>query len=164
MATNRGTGKRDFDQLEHRRIQAAKLLERGLSQAEVARRLKVSRESVRRWSNRISNDNSTLGLRKAGRVGRKPKLGPIELKRLKAILRAGPAKSGFPSGPWSLRRVASVIRREFDVRYHTRHVSWILRKKLDWHQLGEGNESRGAAPLEAVNESPERRSLTVGAR
>jgi transposase len=138
MATIRGTGKRDFDRLERRRIQAAKLLEKGLSQAEVARRLKVTRESVRRWANRVDTHGSKLGLRKAGRPGRKPKIGPAELKRLKAILKAGPGKSGLPSGPWSLERVASVIRKEFDVRYHTRHVSWILRKKLDWHKLGQG--------------------------
>lgn len=124
--------------MERRRIQAAKLLEKGLSQAEVARRLKITRESVRRWANRIDTYGSKLGLRKAGRAGRKPKIGPAELKRLKAILNAGPGKSGFPSGPWSLKRVASVIRKEFDVRYHIRHVSWILRKKLDWHKLGEG--------------------------
>ena len=124
--------------MERRRLQAAKLLKRGLSQAEVARRLKVSRESVRRWSNRIETGSPRLGLSKAGRAGRKPKLGPAELKRLKAILKAGPAKSGFPNGPWSLRRVASVIRKEFGVKYHTRHVSWILRKKLDWNLLGGG--------------------------
>lgn len=130
MAANRGTGKRDFDELERRRLQAAKLLKQGLSQAEVARRLKVSRESVRRWSNRIEAGSPRLELSKAGQPGRKPKLGPVELKKLKAILRAGPAKSGFATGAWSLGCVASVIRKEFEVKYHPRHVSWILRKKL----------------------------------
>lgn len=129
MAASRRTGRRDFDELERRRLEAAKLLKRGVSQAEVARRLKVSRESVRRWKNRI-DDGSSVGLRKIGRAGRKPKLGPKELKRLSAILKAGPAKSGFSTGAWSLGCVASVIRKEFEVRYHTRHVSWILREKL----------------------------------
>jgi len=130
MAPNQVSGTRDFDQLERRRIKAAKLLDQGLSQAEVARRLKVSRESVRRWANRIEAGSPALGLSKAGRAGRKPKLGPAELTKLKAILRAGPRKSGFPTGEWSLRRVASVIRKEFAVKYHTRHVSWILRNRL----------------------------------
>jgi transposase len=130
MPTNRGTGKRDFDELERRRIEAAKLLKKGLTQAEVARRLKVSRESVRRWSN-LTEAGPTLGLGKAERAGRKPKLGPVELKRLKAILKSGPEKYGFPRGPWSLKLVARLILKEFRVKYHTRHVSWILRKKLD---------------------------------
>ena len=114
MAANRGTGKRDFDELERRRLQAAKLLKQGL----------------RRWSNRIEAGSPRLELSKAGRAGRKPKLGPAELKRLKAILKGGPAKSGFATGAWSLGCVASVIRKEFEVKYHPRHVSWILRKKL----------------------------------
>jgi transposase len=42
-----------LDQLERRRMQVAKLLDRGLSQADVARQFKVSRESVRRWWNQI---------------------------------------------------------------------------------------------------------------
>ncbi|HEY4300026.1 MAG TPA: helix-turn-helix domain-containing protein, partial [Candidatus Didemnitutus sp.] len=36
--------------LKDRRIAASKLLEEGNSQAEVARRLKVSRQSVSRWA------------------------------------------------------------------------------------------------------------------
>jgi DNA-binding NarL/FixJ family response regulator len=42
-----------LDQLERRRMQVAKLLDRGLSQADVARQFKVIRESVRRWWNQI---------------------------------------------------------------------------------------------------------------
>jgi transposase len=135
MAKNKRRRKRDFDQLERRRLKAAELLEQGVSQAEVARRLKVSRESVRRWSDRIKSRGSISGLKKTGRAGRKPRLGPPELKRLRAILEAGPAKSGFHSGAWTLRRIASVIRKHFQVRYHTRHVSWILRTKLNWRLL-----------------------------
>jgi transposase len=131
MAAKKKRGKRDFDQLERRRLRAAKLLEQGTSQAEVARRLKVSRESVRRWANQIGTRGSKLGLKKAGRAGREPRLGAAELKELRAILRAGPTKSGFRSGPWSLERMARVIKRKFGVQYHTRHVSWILRKKLN---------------------------------
>jgi transposase len=135
MSANRRSGKRDFAALERRRIQAAKLLEQGLSQAEVARRLGVSRESVRRWSNRIKTGGSISALKKTGRAGRKPGLGPAQLKRLRAILKAGPAKSGFPSTPWTLQRIAIVIHKQFQVRYHPRYVSWILRTKLNWHKL-----------------------------
>jgi transposase len=77
---------RDFDQLERRRRQAAKLLDRGLSQAEVARRVKVSRESVRRWANRIAANGAGEGLKKAGRAGRTARLGPPELEKLEQIL------------------------------------------------------------------------------
>src|SRR4051794_4727848 len=97
------TSSEDFDQLERRRRQAAKLLDRGLSQAEVARRVKVSRESVRRWANRIAANGAGEGLKKAGRAGRTARLGPPELEKLEQILLAGPEKSGFPlvSGHWT---------------------------------------------------------------
>ena len=40
---------RDFDALEKRRFQAIQMLERGLQQAEIARRLRVVRQTVARW-------------------------------------------------------------------------------------------------------------------
>ena len=42
--------RRDFDALEARRLHAARLLERGLTQAEVARQVGVHRQSVSRWA------------------------------------------------------------------------------------------------------------------
>ena len=123
-------GKRDFDKLEQRRIAGAKLLKQGLSQAEVARRLNVSRESVRRWKNQIQAHGSIQALKKAGRAGRKSKLDQTQIGKLNAILRAGPAKAGFPSGPWTLARIAKIIRKEFGVQYHPRHVARILRKRI----------------------------------
>jgi len=111
-------------------LQAAQLLKQGLSQAEVARKLKVSRESVRRWWNRIAIHGSTKGLKKTSQPGRRPKLEPQDLSRLKSILKAGPQKAGFSAGPWTLARIAAVIRKEFGVRYHPAHVGWILNRKL----------------------------------
>ena len=50
-------------------MRAARLLNRGLSQAEVARRVKVSRESVRRWAGQIAKHGTAEGLKKAERAG-----------------------------------------------------------------------------------------------
>lgn len=126
------TGRRDFEQLEQRRMQGARLLNRGISQAEVARRCKVSRESVRRWWNRIVIDGSTQGLKRTGRAGRKPQLESAQLKKLEALLRAGADKAGFPNGLWTLERIGQVIQKEFGVQYHPGHVWWILHNKLGW--------------------------------
>ncbi len=112
-------------------MRAAELLEQGLSQAEDARRVRVSRESVRLWWNQIHANGSKRALRKAGRLGRKPRLDETHLKRLRVILQAGPARGGFSSGPWTLARITAVIHRKFQVRYHPRHISWILRKRLN---------------------------------
>jgi transposase len=159
---------RDFDQLERRRRQAAKLLNRGLSQAEVARRVKVSRESVRRWANRIAVDGAGEGLKKAGRAGRIAKLGPAELEKLEQMLLAGPEKSGFPNGLWTLDRIAEVVRKQFGVKYHAGHVWWILRGKLGWscqRPVGRAREWNGAAIADwqeniwpALKEKPEKKA------
>jgi len=128
----RTSGKRDFDELERRRMKAVKLFQQGLSQAEVARRLKVTRESVRRWWNQFAARGSREGLKKAARVGRKPRLTEAQWKQLRAMLRAGPVKCGFAEPSWTLQRIAEAIGARFGVNYHARYVSWILRNKLGW--------------------------------
>ena len=125
-------GSRDFDQLERRRMQGARLLHRGISQAEVARRCQVSRESVRRWWNQMLLHGSAKRLKKAGRAGRKPQLEAAQLEKLEVVLRAGAEQAGFPNGLWTLERIAQVIEEEFGVRFHPGHVWWILQKKLGW--------------------------------
>ena len=42
--------KRDFKALERRRLRALRLLDKGLRQSEVARRLGVAQQSVSRWA------------------------------------------------------------------------------------------------------------------
>lgn len=150
MATT-SAGKRDFDGLERRRMDAARLLNRGIRQAEVARRLQVSRESVRRWANQLARDGSAKVLKKAGRAGRKAKLGAAELVTLEHILQGGPEKAGFSTGLWTLDRVAEVIRNEFQIDYHPGHVWWILHKKLGWscqRPAGRARERNEAAIAE----------------
>src|SRR5215469_5092449 len=128
----RAARKRDFDELERRRMAAARLLNRGLRQAEVARRVEVSRESVRRWSNQLRKHGSAAALKKAGRAGRKPGLSTADLRRLESILKSGPEKAGFANGLWTLDRIGEVIRNEFGLDYHAGHVWWILRRQLGW--------------------------------
>jgi putative transposase len=140
--------KRDFDELEKRRMRAAKLLGRGVSQAEVARQVKASRQSVRRWALQILEHGGADGLKKAGRAGRRPRLSAPELERLESILREGPEKAGFPNGLWTLDRIARIIKGQFGVKYHTAQVWRILRQKLGWscqRPIGRARERNEAA-------------------
>jgi transposase len=139
---------RDFDELQRRRMKAAKLLDQGMRQAEVARRMKVSRESVRRWSNQIARYGAAAGLKKAGRAGRKCRLSAAQIEKLEAVLREGPEKAGFANGLWTLDRIAQVIRKQFQVKYCCGHVWWILRQKLGWscqRPVGHARERNEAA-------------------
>jgi transposase len=123
-------GKRDFDLLEKRRLQAARLLKKGLPQAEVARLVGVHRQSVSRWAAAIQS-RGTAGLKKAGRAGRKPLLQAQDWQRLEAGLQAGPQACGYPTALWTSQRVARLIEAQTGIKYHPDHVCRLL-AKLRW--------------------------------
>lgn len=122
--------KRDFDALERRRFAASRLLKRGHSEAEVARELGVHRQSVNRWVKQIG-EQGREGLKKAGRAGRKSRLGEADLKRIESGLKRGPQALGYETNLWTLERVAELIERDCGVKYHPGHVGWLL-GKLGW--------------------------------
>jgi transposase len=91
MGNSRGL-KRDaacFKTLEQRRLKAARLLEQGVHQSEVARRVGVHRQSVSGWARQL-NEAGRAGLKRAGRAGRKPKLSAADLKQVEQGLKRGP--------------------------------------------------------------------------
>ncbi len=122
--------RRDFDVLEKRRFAAMRLVDHGLSQSETARRVKVARQTVARWV-RDRRERGSAGLQKAGRAGRKPRLGDRERKRLEERLLQGPERLGYETPLWTCPRVADLIEREFGVRYHPGHV-WKVLVSLGW--------------------------------
>lgn len=122
--------RRDFKELERRRLKAARLLKQGVHEAEVARRVGVHRQSVNRWAKSLATHGDE-GLKAADRAGRTPKLDAVKLKRFKEDLKKGPEAFGYGTGLWTLERVAEVIRSRFGVEYHPGHV-WRLLVKLGW--------------------------------
>ena len=122
--------RRDFDALERRRFKALRLLQQGLNQSEVARRLRVVRQSVARWA-ALDREGGQRALRQAGRAGRKPRLSPRQKSRLEQRLLAGPERLGYETSLWTSERVADLIEREFGVRYHPGHV-WKILVALGW--------------------------------
>ena len=122
--------KRDFNELEKRRLKAAELFEKGETQAEVRRKLKASAQSVSRWYAAWQNGGKQA-LKKAGRAGRKPLLAPMQLMELEAALQRGPEVLGYVTQLWTLRRVAELIHKRYGVKYHPGHVTRIL-QSLGW--------------------------------
>jgi transposase len=122
--------RRDFEALERRRLQAVRLLDHGLSESEVARRLKVSHTSVNRWA-RVLAQQGSKGLKQAGRAGRKPRLSAEDLKRLEQGLLKGPEALGYETPLWTLWRVRHLIEQEFGVQYHKGHI-WKILRQLKW--------------------------------
>jgi transposase len=117
--------------MERRRKRAARLFERGATQADVARELAVSRQSVSRWYADWQAGGVTA-LKAAGRAGRMPRLTAGQLRRVDQALRKGPRAYGLGTDLWTLDRVAAVIEAETGVAYHPGHVWKLLRDKLGW--------------------------------
>jgi transposase len=130
MVTVRSGATRDFDAMERRRKQAARLFRQGKNQADVARELEVSRQSVSRWHAEWTSGGTTA-LRSAGRAGRLPQLDQSDLRKVERRLEKGPLANGYPTDMWTLQRVAEVIEDETGVSYHPGHV-WRLLRQMGW--------------------------------
>jgi transposase len=117
--------RRNFEALEKRRFEAMSLLDKGLNQSEVARQVKVARQTVARWA-QVYRGAGREGLKKAGRAGRQPQLQEQDRKRLIERLREGPEALGYETPLWTCPRVAHLIQEEFGVSYHAGHVWKIL--------------------------------------
>lgn len=102
----------------------------GVSQAEVARRVGVHRQSVSRWAADF-HSSGVEALRSAGRAGRRPRLSDEDIDGLGDILESGPEAAGYATNLWTCERVAEVIELHFGVRYHSAHV-WRLLVRIGW--------------------------------
>ena len=118
--------KRDFIFLELRRRHAAGLLAKGRSQADVARMMGVSRQTVSRWARALAQDG-LRGLRRAERAGRKPRLSASQLTELARVVRAGARASGFPTDAWTGPRLAKVVHRRYGITYRRTRALELLR-------------------------------------
>jgi transposase len=141
--------KLDRVRLERRRLQAARLLKRGVREAEVARRVGVHRQSVNRWAKQLAS-GGWRALKRAARTGRPPRLSAADVRRIERGLKRGPEALGYRTGLWTAWRVADLIARECGVAYSTVHAWHILRaverdeaaiahrKRVRWPQLKNG--------------------------
>jgi len=122
--------RRDFEKLEQRRLAGAEFLRLGVSQAEVARRVGVHRQSVSRWAEALER-GGRRALRKAGRAGRRPRLRREDLRRVEYGLKRGPQALGYETSLWTACRVAHLIERECGVKYHPSQA-WRILRQLGW--------------------------------
>jgi transposase len=121
---------RRSETLKKRRLEAAKLFDEGATQAEVARRLAVSRVSAMRWY-RLWRKGGRGRLGQTPPLGRPSRLSPMQLKRIEEALLKGPQSQGYSTELWTLPRVAVVVERVSGVSYHPGHV-WRVLRGMGW--------------------------------
>lgn len=121
--------KRDFAALEARRLEGARLLKRKVPQAEVARRLAVSRQTASDWARQLAEAHGAIGKLKAKPLGRPQQLDDWQCKVLRHWLLGGAQAAGFPTELWTIRRVRMLIERQFGIAY-SKAGAWDLLRRL----------------------------------
>jgi transposase len=109
------------------RARAGKLFRKGVPQAEVARRCKVTRAAVSQWHTAWKQNKKT-GLASKGSPGFPSRLD--EKKRelfRKAVLR-GPLFHGYATDLWTLSRLAAVMKKETGVKFQHNRTWQVVRE------------------------------------
>ena len=115
------------EQLEQRRRQGVDfIVNKGLSQAEVARLLEVRSGSVSRWMKAYRHGGSKA-LAAHRHPGPKPKLNARQRQGLVQRLLAGPQANGYATDLWTCPRIADLIEQRYGVHYHVDHIVRLLR-------------------------------------
>jgi len=117
-------------ELERRRRRGARLLEAGVAQAEVARRVGVTRTSVSRWE-KVRQEGGAEALRRPKRFGRPRRLSDEQCAELIRQLKVGALAAGFATELWTLPRIRTLIAQRFSVSL-TEPSVWRLLRSLGW--------------------------------
>ena len=117
-------------ELERPRRRGARLLESGMKQAEVARRVGVTRTSVSRWE-KVRQEAGPQGLKRPKRFGRPRRLSDAQCEELIGRLKAGALAAGFATELWTLPRMRTLIEQRFGVKL-TEPSVWRLLRSLGW--------------------------------
>jgi len=117
------------EEMEYRRLQAARELANGSSQSRVARKFGVSRTTTSRWS-RALDHKGVEGLRRRRATGRPSRLTPEQKSEIVVIHAEGAKAFGFPDDRWTTARLATAIETRFGIRYDQDHVGRLM------HALG----------------------------
>ena len=110
--------------LQRRRMRAGRLLLGGMAQAQVARRVGVSRTTVSVWNEQLEA-GGLEALRRRPR-GRPSALDAQQKSELVKLLKEGALAQGFGTELWTLRRVGQQIEEKFGRRYSESQVWRIL--------------------------------------
>jgi transposase len=115
---------REGKMLQRRRLRAGRLLLRGVAQAEVARRVGVTRTTVSEWNEKLV-DGGLEALKQRPR-GRPAGLDATQRRELVQHLKQGALAAGFATEMWTLPRVGQLIEQCFARRYSESQVWRIL--------------------------------------
>jgi putative transposase len=115
------------EDMETRRLAAAKELLTGATQSQIARRYGVSRTTASRWHRSIVQ-KGVEGLRLRRATGRPSRLTADQVEAIRQMYFAGAAAHGYANDRWTTGRLAAAIERHFGIRYDQDHVGRLMHK------------------------------------
>ena len=119
-------GQKKISERELLRKRGFEMLSQDVSKAEIVRRLGVTYKTAYNWEQRLRSEGPDAW-RDKEHPGPKRKLTRAQRRRLVKILLRGARRYGFENDLWTLKRVAHVIKREFNVTYNVTYVWCVLR-------------------------------------
>lgn len=122
-------GEKKAKQLQRRRLRAGRLLAKGVAQAEVARRVEVSRATVCEWNARL--EQGGLDALKGRVRGRPAGLDGAMRAELTKALKAGAMAHGYATELWTLQRIGQLIKQRFGLQYSESQV-WRILGTVGW--------------------------------
>jgi transposase len=115
---------------EGRRARAWELHQKGWTNSRIAEALGVTEPAVSQWL-KSARTHGAAALRSKHRQGQGARLSRTQLQSIPELLERGPLAYGFDGEFWTCRRIAVVVARTFNVRYHPDHVRKLLHA-LHW--------------------------------
>ena len=95
---------------EKRRLNAGKMFANGLSQAEIARKLKVTPTAVNQW-HKAWDESGIEALKSIGIPGPQSELTAEKRKAFKKAILKGPESFGYETDLWTLPRLKAVMKK-----------------------------------------------------
>lgn len=106
---------------EKRRMKAGRMFRKGVSQADIARRLGVTPAAVKYWRDAWKK-KGIKGLKSKGHPGFASKFTPKKRAKLKRIILKGAKYYGYPTDFWTISRIMAVTKKELKLSFKK---SWI---------------------------------------
>jgi putative transposase len=142
------------EDMETRRLAAAKELLAGVTQAQVARRYSVSRTTASRWHRSIVHKGFE-GMRRKRATGRPSRLTADQVEGIRRMYFAGALAYGFPTDRWTTARMATAIETHFGIHYDQDHVGRLM------HKFGLRERRFVYAPVAVYAQAPAEAALAL---
>jgi transposase len=113
------------DEMEQRRMEAAKKLLEGVRPSRVAARFGVSRTAAARWRRTLTREG-VESLRKHVASGRPSRLTLEQKAQIASWVDLGPAALGQSGDRWTSVRLAQLIEERFSIHYHADYIRKLV--------------------------------------